>query len=615
MAPSHDTTAGIASSRPLRVAMLVKQVPAAESLTLGTDGRLRREGLVLEMNPYCRRAVAKGVAIATVSGGESVVFTMGPPSAEDVLREAIAWGATRAIHLCDPVLAGADTLATARALVDALKMEGPFDLVLVGRNSTDGETGQVGPEIAELLDLAFASGVKELLLSEETLRLTLEHDDGSEVVELTLPALLSVAERLCDPCKVDPAGRAAVAGSRITRLGVDDLGAGPFGVAGSPTWVGEVRSQVHERAMKVLSGSVSDQAREAVLLLDGRGALDADAPRDTTPPTSATPLSAPSTSSSEVVVLIEPDRAGVAAELLGAARDLAHEIGAKVVGFYSKGRPGADPATLCALGADALVELDDDGTSAPEDIAAALARYIDEAAPWAVLAPSTAWGREVAARAAAAAGAGLIGDAVGMHVVDGRLIAAKPAFAGSLVADVGARSATTLVTLRPGVLTPARPDPRRPSASRTSRPLPRRGRVRSLEARRDDDVELLARASAVVGVGVGVDPDDYHLLEPLLGRLGAQLAATRRVTDKGHVPRARQIGITGRAIAPRLYVAIGLSGKFNHMVGVRAAGTVLAINSDPEALVFAHADIGIVGDWQEAVAAFESALAARGSAR
>jgi electron transfer flavoprotein alpha subunit len=81
--------------------------------------------------------------------------------------------------------------------------------------------------------------------------------------------------------------------------------------------------------------------------------------------------------------------------------------------------------------------------------------------------------------------------------------------------------------------------------------------------------------------------------------LGAELGATRKVTDEGWLPRARQVGITGRSIAPRLFVSIGASGKFNHTVGVRAARTVLAINSDPSAPIFQAADVGIVGDWRD----------------
>jgi electron transfer flavoprotein alpha subunit len=131
---------------------------------------------------------------------------------------------------------------------------------------------------------------------------------------------------------------------------------------------------------------------------------------------------------------------------------------------------------------------------------------------------------------------------------------------------------------------------------------------------RDDDVELLARAQAVVGVGAGVAPTDYAHLDQLRGILGAEMAATRKVTDKGYIPRARQLGITGRAISPRLYFAIGLSGKFNHMVGVRAAQTVVEINNDENALVFGQCDIGIVGEWHEAVDALVAALTEAGYA-
>jgi electron transfer flavoprotein alpha subunit len=131
--------------------------------------------------------------------------------------------------------------------------------------------------------------------------------------------------------------------------------------------------------------------------------------------------------------------------------------------------------------------------------------------------------------------------------------------------------------------------------------VPALSRLRVGSQRRDDDVETLARANAVIGVGTGVQPDEYEALSPLAALLGAELAVTRKVTDKGWAPRARQVGITGRSIAPRLYVAIGLSGKFNHMVGVRSAGTILAINSDRSAPVFDACDIGMVGDWHDIV--------------
>jgi electron transfer flavoprotein alpha subunit len=132
-----------------------------------------------------------------------------------------------------------------------------------------------------------------------------------------------------------------------------------------------------------------------------------------------------------------------------------------------------------------------------------------------------------------------------------------------------------------------------------------------LERTRDDDMDALAVASSVVTVGTGVAPDAYPRLRPLLDLIGAELAGTRKVTDNGWLPRARQVGLTGRSISPILCVAIGVAGKFNHMIGMRAAGCILAINSDPAAPVFEGADVGIVADWQEVVPRLVHAIAAR----
>jgi electron transfer flavoprotein alpha subunit len=134
------------------------------------------------------------------------------------------------------------------------------------------------------------------------------------------------------------------------------------------------------------------------------------------------------------------------------------------------------------------------------------------------------------------------------------------------------------------------------------------GRVEVLAEGRDDDVETLLSARVVVGVGSCVPPEEYEALQPLLKVLGAELAASRKVTDKGWLPRARQVGITGHSIAPALYVALGIQGKFNHVIGTRSAGTVLAVNLDEKAPIFDWADVGIVADWRQAVPALVAAL-------
>jgi len=594
--------------------VLVKQIPAFEEMELGPDGRLRRDGLELEMNPYCRRAVAQAVALGQELGQEfggehEVVFvTLGPPPAEDVLREALAWAierdvTARGLHVSDPAFAGSDTLATARALAAAIEHAGPFDLVLAGRNSVDADTGQVGPELAELLDLPFLTGVRHLQIdlapvSGGVAHARCEHDDGWVQVEVALPAVLSTAERLIDPCKVDPPGRAAVPAELIEVVDAATLGPGPWGQDGSPTWVGEVKVHEVSRDAVVLSGTVAEQVARAIELLIGRGALADD---DESANEAFVPPVRPNTGP-VVAVVAEPHREHDTRELLGAAASLAVSTGGYAVAVVF----GADDdATLSTWGADTVVRVD--GADTEEDAAAVLGAWCDEVTPWAVLAPSTAWGREVASRVAAHLGAGLTGDAVGLDARDGRLVAWKPAFGGQLVAAIETRSAVQLATVRVGVLPAPAPRAAHAVESRVITATTRH-RVKVLARTRDDDLDTLAEAGAVIGIGRGVDPSEYDGLQPLVIALGAELGATRKVTDAGWLPRARQIGITGRTISPRLFVSIGASGKFNHMVGVRASGTVLAINPDPDALVFGVSDIGIVADWHDAVPLLVAAL-------
>jgi electron transfer flavoprotein alpha subunit len=509
----------------VRIAVLVKQIPKFEEMELGADGRLKRAGIELELNPYCRRAVSQAVELAAARLGSNVtVITLGPPTAEDSLREAIAWGLEHGVDIdgvlvTDPAFAGSDTLATAYALNAALDHEGPFDLVLTGRNSVDADTGQVGPELAELCDLPFLSGVRHLSIDGRVASARCEHDDGWLQAEVDLPAILSCAERLIEPAKVDPPGRAAVAPHR------------------------------------------PDQ-----------------------------PLT---------VVVAEPDRLHDTRELLGAAAALTGDV---LVVTCSQPLP---PDLLSSWGADTVTHLDQENIE--EEIADAVVRLVQliQAAPvtepWAILVGSTAWGREVASRIAARLGAGLTGDAVELQRVGDRLVAWKPAFGGQLVAAIHCSSPVQMATVRAGVLPTL--NPREPGDITEASPFPATlgGRVRILARTRDDDLDVLAEAHTVIGIGQGVSPDAYDDLEPLRTVLDAQLGATRKVTDKGWLPRSRQIGITGRSIAPRLFVSIGASGKFNHTVGLRAAGTVLAINTDPEAPIFDAADIGIVGDWRDAL--------------
>lgn len=601
----------------MRIAVLVKQIPAPVEFRM-QDGRLVRDGVPLEVNAYCRRANAKAVELAG-SGSEVVVFTMGPPAAADALREMIACGAHRGVHLCDPALAGADTLATAVALAAAIRREGPFDLVLAGLNSLDSDTGQVPVEVAELLGLPFAAGVRELDVTGTAFTARLETDEGYCTVTGELPVALSTAERLCAPSKAPPEEYAAVADDRITRLTAADLDVPPeqLGAPGSPTSVGPIRVLTASRkALRATS------VAQAVDLLEEFGAFsDPDesdeAVADEASRASAALLSAgsdnehPAGERSVWCFFTEP---GVGAELLGEAAELAAWISGTVTAVTTTAN-AADTAGLGAAGADRLLVIE--SASEPSEQADALAAAASRSLPWALLVEGTRSGRVVASIVAARCGWGLTGDAVGLEVSpDGRLVAWKPAFGGRLQVPILSRSPVQMATVRPGVLAlrPPRVDAHDPVVEMLPAPAP--ARIRTVEVERDDDdTGELRRARTVVAVGVGVDPDGYPVIDDLRAALGnAALGATRRVTDQGWVPRGRQIGVTGHAVSPRLLVAVGSSGRFNHTVGIRNAGVLMAVNSNPDAEIFDQVDVGLVGNWQTVVPELTAELQARGVA-
>ena len=600
----------------MKIAVLVKQIPAPVEFRM-QEGRLVRDGVPLEVNAYCRRANAKAVELAG-SDGEVVVFTMGPPAAADALREMIACGADRGVHLCDPAFAGSDTLATAVALAAAIRREGPFDLVLAGLNSLDSDTGQVPVEVAELLGLPFAAGVRDLEVVGGSFTARLETDDGFCTVAGDLPAALSTAERLCAPSKAPPEVFAEVADDRIGRLSAADLDvpAEQLGAPGSPTSVGPIRVlMATRRALRAAS------VAHAVDLLEEFGAFS-DPPEsddsDDASRASATLLAAGTDGAHHTAgersvwcFFTEP---GVGAELLGEAAELAAWISGTVTAVTT-GANGASSAELGAAGADRLLVIE--SASEPSEQADALAAAAAERLPWALLVEGTRSGRVVASIVAARCRWGLTGDAVGLEVSpDGRLVAWKPAFGGRLQVPILSRSPVQMATIRPGVLAlrPPRADAPDPEAELLPAPAP--ARVRTVAAERDDDdTGELRRARSVVAVGVGVEPDGYPVIDELRAALGdAALGATRRVTDQGWVPRGRQIGVTGHAVAPRLLVAVGSSGRFNHTVGIRNAGVILAVNSNPDAEIFDQVDVGLVGEWQTVVPELTAELAVRGVA-
>jgi electron transfer flavoprotein alpha subunit len=606
----------------MKVVILVKQVPLVTDLKFDPETKtLIREGVPNVINPYDRYAIVEGVKLKKAHGGEAVAVTMGPPQAREAMIEALALGCDRAVHIVDRAFAGSDTLATARALSLFLKREG-FDLVFCGKYSVDAETGQVGPEVAELLGIPQITGITKLEVTDggRHIKATRGTDEGQEVMECELPALLTAEERLNRPGQTPAPALEAARERPVEVVTASDLAQDPtvFGFAGSPTWVSEIYSVATTRQPVMLDASSMDDVVPRLtdrLLSHGLfGTWQGvhEMPRVNT--------RAPGARPDRAIWVVSETLLGkmhsATRELLGKSVELADRLQGDVVGVSIGSNHSDDALEMAAYGADRVLRIEGPQLAdySPEGYANALALAIREFRPYAVLIPATVKGRDFAPRVAARLQLGLTGDAIGLEIDEQeRLVQLKPAFGGNIVAPILSKTYPQMATVRPGMLRALQPDwSRQPDVQRLDLADVGPIRTRTVQATQEVDASAtsLEDADIVVGVGTGLGRrENVKLARELAEVLGAAIAATRRVTDANWLPRQHQVGLTGKAIAPKLYFALGIRGVMNHTIGIQRAQTIVAINSDPEAPIFQVANYGIVGDCLHIVPALTQALA------
>ena len=244
----------------VEIVVCIKQVPMVSELPWDPKtGTLQRDLAEGMMNPACRAALEAALRIREAEGGRITVITMGPPMAEEILREAIALGADRGILLTERRMAGGDTLATSYTLARAIEKTSPgFDLVLCGFSTSDSETAQVGPQLAEELSIPGAAYVDEIAVSGRTVRMQRIADNFLETLEMPLPGLITVTTGSYTPRHVPLGGlQAAFSAARIETFDAEALGldAGKIGATGSATRILNVYSSTAKKDNIVLTGT------------------------------------------------------------------------------------------------------------------------------------------------------------------------------------------------------------------------------------------------------------------------------------------------------------------------------------------------------------------------
>jgi electron transfer flavoprotein beta subunit len=246
----------------LNLIVCLKQVPMVTELPWDEKtGTLRRDLAAGMMNPACKHALEAALQIKERFSANITAITMGPPAAEEVLREALALGADKAIMICDRLLAGSDTYATSLVLTKAIKKKCPkFDLILCGAYTTDSETAQVGPQLAEELDLPAAAYVEKLEIHGRTLRVRRLVDNFRETLEMEFPALVTVSMENYRPRYTELSGlKEAFDGQDIGILDAEALGlkASSMEKTGSRTKVRNVFLRKAQKGNVLLQGTAS----------------------------------------------------------------------------------------------------------------------------------------------------------------------------------------------------------------------------------------------------------------------------------------------------------------------------------------------------------------------
>lgn len=255
----------------MNIIVCIKQVPETTEVRINPEtNTLIREGVKSIINPFDTYAIEEGVRLKERFGGKVTILTMGPPQADAALREAISLGADEGILVSDRAFAGSDTWATSYTLAGAIKKIGQFDLIICGKQASDGDTAQVGPGISAHLDIPQVTYVKKIeKLEDKVMRVERMLEEGYEVIETPLPALITVVKEINTPRLPSLKGMMKSKSAQIISWTQKELNldAQKIGLCGSPTQVVKIFTPAPRVGGQMLSGEAPEIAEKLVSLL------------------------------------------------------------------------------------------------------------------------------------------------------------------------------------------------------------------------------------------------------------------------------------------------------------------------------------------------------------
>ena len=253
----------------MKIIVCVKQVPDTKGgVQFNPDGTLDRGAMLTIMNPDDKAGLEAALRLKDQYGAEVTVLTMGLPKAEDVLREAIAMGADNGILVTDRVLGGADTWATSTTIAGAIRNIKDYDIIITGRQAIDGDTAQVGPQIAEHLGIPVISYAEGIEVDGDSVIVKRQYEDRHHMLKAKMPVLITALSELNEPRYMTPGGIFDACDAEITtwgRANLVDVEDGDLGLKGSPTKIAKASDKVRKGAGEKVAPDSPDEAVDYIM--------------------------------------------------------------------------------------------------------------------------------------------------------------------------------------------------------------------------------------------------------------------------------------------------------------------------------------------------------------
>ena len=624
---------------PLTIISLIKQVPLPSEMRMGEDGLMDRTKAKSIINIDCQFGLEAGLQLRKQNpDARLIVCSMGPGSFENSLRTAISMGYDEAYLLSDRKLGGSDTYATGLAISTMLRHLGftkdskePF-IILAGRQTSDGDTAHVPSQVAESIGIPQATFVESVKMEGNGKVIAKRIIEGGfQMMKLPIPCVISLTPTGIPPRKPSLSGAIKARNMKITTFGISDIGLGTekIGIDGSPTIVAKVVNIVSERPPITMSQGHNEASLVNSLIANYKkggnvfGKKEESEKKEIERPDF--PLKDFRDGSKGILTWAEVTNGNISRpslELLTPARNLATQLGkdTKIMTLMIGKSVGHLSQTLIEHGSDEVIIVEDDKLEEylVLPFSSIFAQVIKEKKPEIALFAATTSGRELAPRVGMKTSSGVTADCTGLEIgeyIDKKekviyypiLESRRPTYGESKLATILGFVCPQVSTARAGTFeVPKRSEGRKGIVSVFKPVLNDKDFVVEImkTVRGGGGLQNLFEADIIISGGRGTTNDSLGLIKALADSLiekgiNAEWACSRPVVDEGVTEYPRQVGQTGKTIRPKVYVAVGISGAIQHIAGMKEAGKVIAIDHNPKANIFNHADFGIVGEYQD----------------